>query len=150
MTDLEMWSGLVAFGLPLLIAVIQQPRFSSVLRVVIMVLSCIVASVVTTALQGDLDWHRWFHSLLVVGIGTIAFYHGVWQPATVAPKVEAATSPGGMRRVHGDAGFTRQGILAGVVLAIIGVVLVVAVHFSGHVLIGWLLVIAGILVAIFT
>lgn len=93
MTDLEMWSGLVAFFLPLVIAVVQQPRFNSALRVAVMVVFCVVASIVTTALQGDLDWHRWFHSLLVVGIGTIAFYHGVWQPAKVAPKVERATAP---------------------------------------------------------
>lgn len=93
MSDLEMWSGLVAFFLPLVIAIAQQPRFSNALRVAIMVVFCIVASVVTTALQGDLDWHRWYHSLLVLGIATIAFYNGVWKPAGVAGRVETATAP---------------------------------------------------------
>lgn len=94
MTDLEMWSGLVAFGLPLLIAVLQQPRFSNTVRVLIMVVVCIVAALVTATLQGDLDWHRWGHSLLVLGIGVIAFYNGVWKPLGVAPAIERATSPG--------------------------------------------------------
>lgn len=93
MTDLEMWSALVAFLLPLVIAVIQQPRWSGPVRVGIMVVFCVLASLVTTALQGNLSTDRWFHSLLVVAIGTIAFYQGVWKPALVAPRLERATSP---------------------------------------------------------
>lgn len=92
MTDLEMWSGLVAYLLPLVIALAQQPHLPNFVRVLITCVSCVVASVVTTALQGELDWTRWGHSALVVGIGTFAFYHGFWKPSGIAPAVENATS----------------------------------------------------------
>lgn len=92
MNDLEMWSGLVAFLLPLVIAVVQQPHFPPILRVIVMVVFCVVAALVTAALQGNLDWNRWYHSVLIIAIGTIAFYSGVWKPALVAPKLERATS----------------------------------------------------------
>lgn len=92
MSDLEMWSAVVAFFLPLVIAVAQQPRFSGALRVVIMVVFCAAAAAVTAALQGDLTADRWFHSLLVVVVATIAFYRGVWRPAGTAAHVEYATS----------------------------------------------------------
>lgn len=93
MTDLEMWSGLVGFLLPGVIALVQQPRFNGPTRVLVTLAASAGASAVTAALQGQLDWHRWFHSVLVVAVATIAFYHGAWKPSGVAPSLEAGTSP---------------------------------------------------------
>jgi hypothetical protein len=93
MSDLEMWSAVVAFFLPLVIAVAQRPSLSGTARVVIMVVFCAIAALVTTWLQGDLNWSRWFHSLLIVTIATIAFYRGMWKQTGTTHQVEKATSP---------------------------------------------------------
>lgn len=92
MGDLEMWSLIVSFFLPLVVAVAQQPRLSQAERVVVMVVFCAVAAVVTAWLKGELNSHNWFHSFLVMGVGTIVFYRGVWKPTGVAPRIEIATS----------------------------------------------------------
>lgn len=92
MTDLEMWSGLVGFLLPLVIAVIQQPSFPKPLRAIITLVVCAVAAIVTVSLQGSLDWTRWQHSVLIIAVAALAFYKGTWLPLGGAPALEEATT----------------------------------------------------------
>jgi hypothetical protein len=93
MSDLEMWSAVVAFFLPLVISIAQRPNTPGTVRVVIMLVFCVLAALVTTWLQGDLTGGRWFHSLLVVVIATIAFYRGMWKQTGTTNVIERKTSP---------------------------------------------------------
>lgn len=93
MTDLEMWSLVVGFFLPMVIAVVQQPRFPQPVRALITFLACMVASGVTIWLQGEVEFERWVESGLLILVSTIATYKGLWKPVGLAPEIERATSP---------------------------------------------------------
>lgn len=93
MSNLMMWSFIVGFFLPLVISVVQQPRFPEYVRAIITFLACLVASAVTCALQGQVTVERWIESALVILVATISMYKGLWKPARVAPEIEHATSP---------------------------------------------------------
>lgn len=94
MTNLAMWSMIVGFFLPLLLAVVQQPRWPSYVRSIVMFLGCLVASAGTVILQGEFSGERWVESALLIIVTTIATYKGLWKPIEVAPAIEDATSPG--------------------------------------------------------
>ena len=91
MTDLELWSAIVGFFLPLGISVVQQRGWNDGFRAVVTFLICMVAAAGTSYFKGDLNLNNWLHSLLVVFVMTIAAFKGLWQK-TIAPAVERATS----------------------------------------------------------
>lgn len=95
MTDLQMWSLIVGFFMPLAIALVQQPRWSNAARAAVMFVLCAVAGAVTAYLNGDLENGRSLvSSVLLVLVTTISMFKGLWKPTGVAPAIESATSPG--------------------------------------------------------
>jgi hypothetical protein len=94
-SNVLMWAGIVGFFMPVLLAVVQQPGWSSALRSVVMFVASIVAAVGTVYFTDDGAYTRdtMITTVLVVMVTAISTYKGLWQPTTVAPKVEAATSP---------------------------------------------------------
>src|SRR5690348_15249531 len=88
MTDLIQWSALVGVLTPLVLAVIQQPTFPKWARVLVMVVGSCVAAIITASLQGQLDWHRWEHSVIVVATLAVVFYHGGWKKLGVTGWIE--------------------------------------------------------------
>lgn len=97
MTDLEMWSLLVGAVLPPLVALIQQPRWPDWFRAVVAVASSLVAGFVTTWLVEDgMLWERGMvTAILLVLVAALTTYRNFWKPTTIAPTIEAKTSPGG-------------------------------------------------------
>lgn len=93
MTNLAMWSMIVGFFLPLLLSVVQQPKWPSYVRSIVMFLGCLVASAGTVLLQGEFTGERWLESALLIVVTTIATYKGLWKPVEIAPAIEEATSP---------------------------------------------------------
>lgn len=92
-SNAAMWAGIVGFFLPHLIAVVQQPGWSSGLRSVITFLACLVAAVGTVLIQlGHWDWQDWISSSLLILVTAIATYKGLWKPTGIAPAVEGSTS----------------------------------------------------------
>lgn len=95
LSNLDMWNLVVGFALPNLIAVIQQPRWSSRIRACVTGAVCVVAGLVSTLLAGThLDFGRALvTSILTVAVAAVSFYKHFWVPTGIAPAVEHATSP---------------------------------------------------------
>ena len=95
MNNLQMWSLLVGFLLPLVTAVVQQPKWSSAVRASVGALMAIVFGLATSYFDGSLgDASNTIGAVLVVGLASLTFYKQFWTPTKIAPNIEAATSPG--------------------------------------------------------
>lgn len=93
MSDLQMWSLIVGTLAPLVIAVIQQPRWPVAFRSVVAVTLCVLLGLGTTYFNGGLDGRPAVSSILVVIVAALATYQSFWRPTGIVPAVEAATSP---------------------------------------------------------
>jgi peptidoglycan/LPS O-acetylase OafA/YrhL len=93
LSDLALWSLIVGFISPWLIAVIQQPGWSKGLRSVVTFVWCIVAAGVTALLQGDLGVRSLLSAILLVFAMTLVTYQGLAKNAG-AKTIEAKTSSG--------------------------------------------------------
>lgn len=93
--SVEQWALVVGFFLPIVIAVVQQPKWSPALSAVVAFLACGVAAA-GTIYFGGAQWDRdhIVNTFLVILVSTIATYHGFWRPTNIAPKIETVTSPG--------------------------------------------------------
>lgn len=93
-SDLEMWSLLVGALLPMLVAVVQQPKWPNWFRAAVGVAASVVAGFVTTYLT--LDSALWdqgmVHAILLVAVASWASYVSFWKPTSVAPTIEAKTT----------------------------------------------------------
>lgn len=93
MTDLELLSLVIGFFMPIIVAAIQQPKWSSGARAVITFLVCVIAGGVTVYFKGGFTGQRIGTSALLILVAAIATYKGLWQPTGIAPAVEKATTP---------------------------------------------------------
>lgn len=91
MSNLAQWSALVAFFLPLLVAVVNRQAWSSAMKSITFFAASLIAAAGTAYFQGDLTGKRWLDSALIIVAAGTAFYHGLWKPTKVAPEIEAAT-----------------------------------------------------------
>lgn len=91
MTDLlpELWTGLF---LPLAIAVINQDKWAKPLRAIVAVLICVLAATLIAWLDHKLDLKNWSVSVLAVLASAVGFYKALWEPSSIAPRIERATS----------------------------------------------------------
>lgn len=90
--QLIMWGSVVGFVLPLAIAAINQRRWSSTARGVVVFGCCLIAAAGTVYLEGALnrsgDLASAFLAIFVTAIGTYKLY---WRPSGIAPAVERVT-----------------------------------------------------------
>lgn len=101
-TDLQMWSFLVGFFMPMLVAVFQQPKWKNWVRSLFTVGSCIIAGGVTMFLEHG--FHADEHlvtNILQVLVMAQASYLAFWKPTKIADKIESATDVLGGER-HTD------------------------------------------------
>lgn len=93
MTELQAWSFLVGFLMPLLTAVVQQPGWSAKLRAWVGVAASGVAGLVTVALQHGihLDGHL-MASMATVVVASQSTYMAFWKKTGITSAVETATS----------------------------------------------------------
>lgn len=94
-TDLAMWTSLVSFLLPVLVAVIQQPRWQPRTRALVAALSSLVAGVGTVYLTDPdaLDAGLTTTVVLTMLVASTAVYRAWWKPVGIRV-LESATSPG--------------------------------------------------------
>lgn len=93
----ELWSAALAVVLPLAIAVVNQPRWSSAVKGLLMLLVA-AGDGLGTAYFNDSFHGRTVVScvlLAVIVIGTT--YRTLWKPSGIAPAIERVTSPGAPR-----------------------------------------------------
>ncbi len=77
---------------PAITALINQPRFSRWLRILISVLISIVVALVTIMGTNGFTGNWYQDVILVITVSTFA-YETLWKPTGVAPMIENATSP---------------------------------------------------------
>ena len=94
MTDLQMFSALVGFFLPLAISVVQQPKWPEWFRVLSAVVLCSFTGFGIAYLQGDLDGRSLVSSILIVLTVSLTTYRNVWKASGIAGRVENATAVG--------------------------------------------------------
>ena len=92
-TDAQMWALVVGFVSPLLIATIQQPRWSNPVRVGVAAAWSILAGGGTAWFNDEFTGRGILSSALVVLVTAIATYQHLWKPAHITTRIEAATSP---------------------------------------------------------
>ncbi len=92
MSNLEMWSLIVGFLLPPVLAILMQSKWPTQFQAIVAFVACAVAGAGTAYFQGDLTGRRFLEAGLVVLVASIATYHGFWKPTKVAPAIESRTS----------------------------------------------------------
>ncbi|MGA5135159.1 hypothetical protein ACPCTO_35815 [Streptomyces olivoreticuli] len=99
MTTLESISTGAQVGalLPLLTAVVQRPTWSAEVKKAVAVVVALVAGVITVAGAGGWDQFQQggltFATIAAVLAASQTTYDLVWKPSTVAPLIEAVTTP---------------------------------------------------------
>lgn len=93
-THLAQIAALVGIILPLIVAIVQQKKWTPIVRTVVGVSCIIVASVITAWAQGKLNWHDWATTVTTIFLMAQVSYHTVWKKTGIPIKIETATSPG--------------------------------------------------------
>lgn len=92
MTDLDMWSGIVGFAVPPLVAVFVQSSWAPWARAVFAFAVCMFFGGVTAALTGYLAGVAPARAALVVLFSALTFYRTFWHPSQIAPMIEKKTN----------------------------------------------------------
>lgn len=96
MSDLEMWMLVVGFFSPVVISILQQPRWPDGLRAVVAFVFCAIVATVTYWLNGGVfdfeNTKQIVTSALIVLVTTISTYKGFWKPTGISPAVESSTT----------------------------------------------------------
>jgi uncharacterized membrane-anchored protein len=98
--DLVMFSALVGTFMPPLVAIVQQPRWSPIVRALVVILSSVGIGAVTASLEGQLTGQRWTTSALLVGTAAVAAYRLFWHraAATIEHRTSGQPDPAAGRR----------------------------------------------------
>lgn len=86
-----MYSLLVGFFLPNVIAIVQQQGWSERVRAIVAFAACSVAGAGVAYFQGDLTGKRVISGILIVAITALTTYRNFWKPTAIAPTIEAKT-----------------------------------------------------------
>lgn len=90
--NLALWSGVVAFFLPLLLSFLNQCHWPSPVKGIAFFIAAMGAAAGTAYFQGDLTGKRFIDSALIIVAGGIVFYQGFWKPTGISPSIEKATT----------------------------------------------------------
>lgn len=94
MSNLAQWATIVAFFVPIVVAFLNQKRWTAQTKAVVFFVVSLIAAGGTAFFQGDLTGRRWLDAALIIVAAGAAFYHGFWKPTGVAPEIEERTSSG--------------------------------------------------------
>ena len=116
MDNLTMWTLIVGFLLPNVVALVEQPSWSKPARTAVSAVVSVLGGAGTAYFAGDFVAKDVITSILIVGVASITFYKGFWKPAGIAPVIEQKTSAS-----NGESGET------GIVTTLVVVLVVVAI-----------------------
>lgn len=91
MSDVDMWSGIVGFVLPVLIAAIKRQGWPASWQAVCAFVVCWVAAAGTAYLTAQLDPQNLVRAFLVIFTLAIVAFYGFWKPTGVEPVVDRST-----------------------------------------------------------
>lgn len=92
MTNIVMWSSIVGFFLPPVLALVQQPSWSNRVRSAVAFVACAVAGAGTAYFQGELTGRRFVEAGLVVLVTAMATFRNFWKTTGITPTIEEATA----------------------------------------------------------
>ena len=92
MTDFEMWSLLVGFLLPPMVAVIQQKSWSDSVRAMVTFACCIVAALGICYFSAMLDGKGIISAVLTILVTAVATYKAFWHKIGISDVIEKLTS----------------------------------------------------------
>ena len=101
LNDSELVAVALAFFLPLLIAVIQQPRWNDATRALVALVTVFVwtlLAVVVLGQGGGYAWQSALRLLLMVFLVSSVAYLALWRPAGVTQRIEDMTAARGQTR----------------------------------------------------
>lgn len=90
--NLALWSAIVGFIMPNVLAVIQQPGWSSRTRSLLAFVAALGAAAGTIYFRGEFNTEDILTSVLAIVVTAQATYQGLWKPSGVAPAIEQKTS----------------------------------------------------------
>lgn len=90
-STLMMWSGVVGFFLPILIATILRWRWSEQAKAAAAFVVCLIAATGTAYFSGNFAGADVVTAALIVVTIAQATYVGVWKPTGIAPAIMDAT-----------------------------------------------------------
>jgi hypothetical protein len=91
MTDLDMWSAIVGFASPPLIAFLVQSKWAPWAKALTALVVCVIGGGVTAYLTGYLHGMSPARAVLVTLFSALAFYRMFWHPSKIAPAIERFT-----------------------------------------------------------
>src|SRR5512134_422089 len=91
MTNLAQWSAIVAFVIPIVLALLNQAHWPAQLKAGLFFVVSLAAAAGTAYFQGELTGKRWLDSALIIVPAAAAFYHGFWKPVGANQLEEATT-----------------------------------------------------------
>ncbi|MGW5477723.1 hypothetical protein [Streptomyces sp. NPDC004008] len=96
-SDAQLWAAALAFVLPPVIAIVNQPRWSGAVKGLFMLLVAAGDGLGTAYFNDEFHGKRIVTCMLIAAIVIGTAYHTVWKPSGIAPGIERATSTGGAR-----------------------------------------------------
>jgi len=94
-TNADLWAAIVAFFLPLVIALVVQSNWSSRIKSLVAFGAAMVVGVVTAWLNGQFEGVDVVRAILIAFVVSISAYQALWKPTGTSPRIEAATTADG-------------------------------------------------------
>ena len=86
--NIEIWSGLVGFFLPILVAWLNRTNWENWKKALIALASAVLGGTVTALLNHNFNGANWLTALGVVFTSSQAFYHLWWKNSAITDYIE--------------------------------------------------------------
>ncbi len=93
MSELEMWSLVVGFILPPVLALVMRKGWSDALKASVAFAACLVVAAGNAYLNNQLDLSDWVKSALITLVLAVSTYKGFWKQIGVTQKLTDLTNP---------------------------------------------------------
>ncbi len=93
MSDADLWAGIVAFIMPIVVAAILKENWSEAWKAIGAFVAFVVVAAGTAYFNGQLDPKNFVHDFLIIFNGAIIAFYGIWKPTGVAAWVEKNILP---------------------------------------------------------
>lgn len=110
--DTASWAALIGAVLPLLIAVIQQPRWSSQVRQIVSIVISVIAGLGTVLASGNFDVQNLLVTIVALIGAAQASYALIFKPTGAAQKIEKATTKTPAKKGEDGAGVVEYAFAA--------------------------------------
>lgn len=124
LSNSELWTVVAGTLLPLVVALVNRPKWSDGVRSGVMVLAVLVVTTVGEFFTGRMtqpgSLTEWVRSAFVIFVLTVTSYQFVWKKMGVAPRIEAATAPDPDPSGRGSADLVMGGAVVPVEALVVG------------------------------